>query len=114
MDVLAGQPCRDAFSCRRPMFDKKMGARLTERPPGDEDRKGGNGPRLFRIRLHVVSALAVVGQVETFLLLLVGRTHTDRELEDQHDNERYAARPEQRDADVPELRNDLSAGIELT
>ena len=56
------------------------------RPLKDEDRKGGTVLVYFFLWLHVVGTLAVIGQVQTFLLRFVAGANTDRELEDQHDH----------------------------
>src|SRR2546426_5530760 len=81
-------------------------------------KKGADlaGPSSLRKKncLVVVGLFAVVGEVKALFLFFIARADADRELQDQQDQEGYASRPDQRDADVPELRNDLRHGVKVT
>src|SRR4029077_19975307 len=96
---------RPALARERPI--KRAAPVLRPRPP---DGRGGAGyppqPHLV-LRLHVVGALAVIGEVEAFALALNGRTQTDGEVDDLVDDQRTDAGPEQSDAHGPALGDEL-------
>src|SRR5215467_4541924 len=77
-------------------------------------RKSLAGLALHLTLLVVVGLLAVVGEVETFFLRLVACADPDGDLEDEQDDEGHRARPDQRSDDVPQLRDDLRPGVEVT
>src|SRR6267142_163405 len=84
---------------------KKTG---TRRCPSEGASQGS-----FYMTLVVVGLLAVIGEVETLFLRFVAGADADGELQDQQDHERHAARPDQGDDDVPQLRDDLRSGVEI-
>src|ERR1700743_3105545 len=57
--------------------------------------------------LHVVSALAVLGDIETLALFLDGRTQADDHVDDLVEDRRTDARPEQRRTNRLALRDHL-------
>src|SRR5258705_1632282 len=57
--------------------------------------------------LHVVGALGVLGDVETFPLHLNGGAQADDDIDDLVEDRRTDARPHQRGADAPGLRDHL-------
>src|SRR3569623_2534577 len=61
--------------------------------------------------LHVVGALAVIGEVETFALALAGRTQTDGEVDHLVEDERSDAGPDQRGQHGLTLSHELSRHV---
>ena len=61
--------------------------------------------------LESVSALAMLGEVEAFALLIGGDTQADDQINDLEDDRRANARPDDREQDALELRHDLRAEI---
>src|SRR5712664_3751959 len=60
---------------------------------------------------HVVSALRVLGDVETFALHLNAGAQADDDIDDLVEDRRADARPHQRGADAPGLRGHLTDEI---
>src|SRR5882724_2337218 len=106
---------------RRRRLKKERGSNLRWSPstvralPGMcPNRSSGHGllgrPRPGRT-LHIVGALGVLGDVEAFTFGLDIGTQADDDVDDLVEDRRADARPHQRGADAPALRNHLRSEV---
>src|SRR5258708_36155778 len=67
----------------------------------------------MKLRSVVLALPAVIGEIKTLFLRFIAGADADGDLQDQQDHERHAARPDQSDDDVPQLRDDLRPSVEI-